>query len=391
MIFLTGSTGFLGRELSSRLLAAGEDARLGLLARGADQKDAEERVRASLVETMGRDAYENAAERIEVVQGDIREERFGLEKMRFESLAKRSTAVFHCAATTKLDLPLEAARQINVGGTEQVLSFSQIAQDQHPEFRFHHISTAYVAGKKQRVVTADELCFRDGFRNTYEQSKAESEALVRRSQVRLRATIYRPSVIVGDSITGRTSAFNVIYLPAKMLIKGICKALPAMPHTPFDVVPIDYVANAILHLSNHPAAVGSCYHLSAGLGRESTPVEVIDSLLRAFDKHRIRRPKHLRAPLLVAPELISRAFGSFSAAAQGMKQLEKKVTEHIHVFSQLLPLVPYMLSNPQFDATETFRDLKRVMDPPPLFPQYADTVFRYCFETNWGRRPLPAA
>ncbi len=388
MIFLTGSTGFLGRELVHRLLSTDQSTRLCLLARGKSQSHAEMKVYSALSDCLSSRQLESAKSRIEVVRGDLESERFGLGLDTYERITRDLTAVFHSAATTNLDFPLEKARAINVGGTKNAVALAQAGNAvAKPGYRLHHISTAYVAGNTQRVVSADELCFRDGFRNSYERSKAESEAIVREAQNnQLPATIYRPSVIVGDSKTGKTSAFNVLYLPAKMLIKGICKTLPAFPETPFDVVPVNYVADAIIHLSRNPQAVGACYHLSAGVGRESSPIEIIDSLLKTFDLYRKSRPKHLRAsPLFVAPELLSLAFSSISA----LKILEKKVTSHINVFSQLLPLVPYMLNNPQFDTKETVRDLDSVMDIPPLFPQYAEIVFRYCFDTNWGRSPLP--
>jgi len=390
MIFLTGSTGFLGREILRRLLSVHPQKRFRLLVRGDSRQGAERRMRGALIDCLGEEDFASQSSRIEIVWGDLSEERFGSTADEFRGLASGVTDIFHCAATTCLELPLKTARAINVGGTKHTLDLAAIAARLNPFSRFHHISTAFVAGSTQRVVTADELRFDEGFRNSYEQSKAEAEALVREAQTRLQATIFRPSVIVGDSTTGKTSAFNVVYLPARLLIKGVCKAMPALPNTPFDVVPVDYVADAIVHLSQNPDAVGECYHLSAGVGRESTPLEVLESFMATVDKHRKRRPKHLGAPLFVAPELIAKAFCSFSAAAHSMRQLEKKVTEHLSVFRQILPLVPYMLSNPRFDTTKTLRDLSTVMDPPPLFKQYAETVFRYCLDTNWGRRPLPS-
>ncbi len=134
----------------------------------------------------------------------------------------------------------------------------------------YYVSTAYVAGLRQGVVGPDELSFSAGFRNAYEQTKAEAEALVRDVSSRFPTVIFRPSIIVGDSISGQTSAFNVIYVPAKLLVRGLFRFVPAVPNIPFDVVPVDYVADAIAHLSRLPLPSGTCYHLTVGIGREST-------------------------------------------------------------------------------------------------------------------------
>jgi thioester reductase-like protein len=395
MIFLTGSTGFLGRHLLRQLIELRPDSEFRLLIRGSSQADAQVKLREALA-----DAYhvESAAafqgaladevlKRIEVVHGDLRSESFGLPRAEYLRVASGLSDIFHCAATTNLDLPIETARQVNVEGTKFIAQLALTAAEKGGNAWLHHVSTAFVAGDTDRIVRSDEVYTQAQFRNSYERTKSEAEAVVRGIQHVLPTTIYRPSVIVGDSLTGRTSAFNVLYLPAKLLIKGVCKALPALPHTPFDVVPIDYVAQAIAQLSSRPQAVGQCYHVSAGVGRESSPLEVVETLIGAFERYKQRRPKHLGKNLLVAPELVTRAFLSLSAAASSMRQIEKLVTEHIGVFKQLHPLIPYMLRNPRFDTSLTEEALSGVLEQPPLFSSYADTVFRYCFETNWGRLP----
>ena len=399
MIFLTGSTGFLGRELAARLLTLYPTEDVCLLARGDSESAARQRAVEAVTEACTAAGVTNFLSRISVVWGEVSKPQFGLGVTEFESLARKVTAVFHCAASTKFSSPLTEARGINVAGTRQALDLAKTAErlkslnnsSLSPDrtdtpVRYHHVSTAYVAGKREAVVRPDELNFSPGFRNSYEQSKAEAEVLVRAESDTLSTTIYRPSVVVGDSRTGRTSAFNVIYMPSRLLISGVCKALPALPNTPFDVVPVNYIADAIAYLSLSSRSSGACYHLSAGLGRESSPLEIVTTLVAAFHRYKSTLPQHLHKNLLVAPELLIKAFGSISAAANSVKQIEKIVTEHISVFSQLLPFVPYMISNPRFDSSLTARDLEGSMQLPPLFEDYAETVFRYCFETNWGKR-----
>ena len=90
-------------------------------------------------------------------------------------------------------------------------------------------------------------------------------------------------------------------------------------------------------------------------------------------------------PNFIPQEILHLAFSSFSAAAEGLLLVEKRVSKHIKVFRQTLPFIPYMFSNPRFDTSSTERILAPYMPPAPLFKNYADRIFSYCFETNWGK------
>lgn len=380
MILLTGGSGFLGKELLGRLLISRPHESIGLLLRDSADCKAVDRTDKILQSIFGQCAT-NYADRVIPIAGDISEPQFGLGETDFKQLAARTNEVFHSAATTKLNEEPEIAQSVNVGGTAHVLELARLAANTHADFVLHHISTAYVAGSTERVVLPSELQTEGPFRNAYEQSKAVSEAAVLSHKELFSVRVYRPSVIVGDSVTGETSAFNVLYVPVRFMLKGLFKALPVHPHIPFDVVPVDYVADAITELSQLDLPPGKTFHLTAGLGRESNPREIIEIVFACFNlyfKH------HVRAPMFVPQELLQRAL---IAAERGLLQLEKLVCNHLGVFKQTLPFIPYMLSNPRFDASETERYLSNRLLPPPLFSMYAERIFTYCFETNWGKRP----
>lgn len=388
MILVTGATGFLGREILARLLILHPERHLAVLLRPGVHVSAEARIEDTLCRVFGAELAAAYTRRIHVFAGDITAPQLGLDERQFGVLSSELTAIYHCAADTNLNHSLEQKRKVNVGGTYQVLKLAEAAARASSCFRFYHISTAYVAGSRTGIVAPDELDLNTKFRNAYEQTKAEAEALVRSMTDLVHTTIFRPSIIVGDSITGETSAFNVLYIPARLLISGLLKALPAFPHTPFDVVPVDYVADAIIKLSANQAETGTCYHVSAGLGRESTIHEVLDLLFSSFSKHAASKRREVKRPLFIAPELLTRAFSSLSsAAAHSLQQLEKAASDHINIFKQVLPMIPYMLGNPRFDAADTHCGL---VPPPPLFKTYADRLFHYCFETDWGKKPSPS-
>src|SRR5439155_302109 len=110
--------------------------------------------------------------------------------------------------------------------------------------RFVHVSTAYVAGRHRGLFAETDLWTGQEFRNSYEQSKAEAEELVRRRGDRFPAVVVRPSIVVGDSATGWTPTFNVLYWPLRAFARGLLRSVPARPDGRVAVVPVDYAASA---------------------------------------------------------------------------------------------------------------------------------------------------
>src|SRR5438067_1251167 len=158
---------------------------------------------------------------------------------------------------------------------------------------FTHVSTAYVAGTHPGRFSEDDLDVGQGFRNAYEQSKFEAELLVRERSPSVPVQVVRPSIVVGDSTTGWTPAFNVLYMPLRAFARGAYPAIPARRSAPVDVVPVDYVADAVLALPPRP---GAACHLTAG-EQTSSVGELIDLATSYMD-----RP----APPVLPPRLYRR-------------------------------------------------------------------------------------
>ena len=229
-ILLTGATGFLGGRLVSELLQRQKEARLALLVRDRAGQPASERV-AALVPPGDRD-------RVDVYAGDVSLPNCGLAPEVYSRLAASVTRVIHSAATVRFDHTLEEAREINVEGTRRMLDFAAAA----PRLRsLTYVGTAYVAGLRTGLVREDELAVGQGYRNTYEQTKAEAEALVRSRLDRLPGVILRPSIIVGDSQTGVTTSFKMLYWPLKIYARRLWRTVPGFPDAILDIVPVDYV------------------------------------------------------------------------------------------------------------------------------------------------------
>lgn len=384
MIFLTGGTGFLGQEILTRLLA--QEKQVALLVRPEKEQSAEARVHHLLKDSSVAGALERG--QVKVVAGDVTLPFFGLGESQFDALATDVRSIFHSAASTSLNQTLEDARTINVAGTQNVLEFANRTKKESFDC-FYHISTAYVAGDVERVVTADELNLSHSFRNSYEQTKAEAEAIVR-GAITVPTCVFRPSVIVGDSVTGVTTSFSMLYIPARLIVQGILSALPASHTAPFDVVPVNYVADAIVSLSSM-RRTANAYHLSAGIGRESSPWEILECLIKTFNMYRERGLRALHMPERFSAEMLTLIHHSLCVARTGLTNLEKLFTSRLSVLKQVLPFFPYMIRNPRFDSTATVRDLGSELALPPLFTNYSERLFKYCLDTNWGKITPPVA
>ena len=162
------------------------------------------------------------------------------------AVAEEAGAVMHCAASISFDLPLDEARAINVEGTREIIELAREASRGRLE-RFIHVSTAYVAGITEGTFREDQLDAGQEFRNTYEQTKWEAEHVVNDASD-LDPVIARPSIVMGESGSGWTPAFNVLYWPIRAFSRGLFAEVPARPEALVDVVPVDYVADALVHL-----------------------------------------------------------------------------------------------------------------------------------------------
>ena len=272
-ILLTGATGFVGMAVLARLLAAGHE--VHCLVRAADDAEADSRLRAVLARVQAPASGRAVADRRATSPRPA-----WASAIATMSSPRGVGTVIHSAASVAFDLPIEEARAINVEGTQRVLDFAGAVPGLQ---RVTYVSTAYVAGDRRGTAYEDDR-ETGAFRNTYERSKHEAEALVRSST--LPWTIARPSIVVGESTTGWTASFNVLYGPLRAFDAGAYPVLPARRRSPVDVVSVDYVADAVAALAHHPEAAG----------RDLPPDRGSADVERGGDHRRWRRAASIAPP-----------------------------------------------------------------------------------------------
>jgi len=279
-ILLTGGTGFLGSHLTLALLQNGHN--VTALARPSASRSAHERVLEVLTRVYGQTVPPEIVERLRVEEGDISRPQLGLDTAISDRLVGTVDEVWHSAASLSfLEEDRDEIFRMNVDGTQQVANFVSGTRSR----RMIHVSTAYVAGDRTGRVFEEDLDAGQTFRNPYEESKFHAERMLRNatSDGTLAATVLRPSIVIGNSATGRATHFHGVYA----FIRGLwtvarrlrrsrpaseCVDLPlrirGLETSTLNFVPVDFVTAAAVEISRQPSAIGKTFHLC---NPEATP------------------------------------------------------------------------------------------------------------------------
>jgi len=250
--FVTGATGFIGRFLVGRLLKR-EDSRVFALVRSGSEYKLD-----ALRRRLGVDA-----DRLVAIQGDINEKLLGVSKRDQDDLTGQVDHFFHLAAIYDLTADENTQRYTNIEGTRQTLKLAEKLQ----AGCFHHVSSIAAAGLYNGTFSEDMFEEATGLDDPYLLTKHESEALVRQES-KLPWRIYRPSMVVGHSETGEMDKVDGPYYMFK-LIQKLKDVLPnwmpliGVEGGHFNVVPVDFVADALDHIAHQPDHDGQCFHLTA--------------------------------------------------------------------------------------------------------------------------------
>jgi len=279
--FITGFPGFIADRLLERL--ARKDSRFILLVQSSWLDRARHEI-DRIVNLSGR-----SPEDFGIVIGDITQPHLGLRQADLELVQQETNRIFHLAALYDLAVACEPAMRVNVGGTRNVIEFARSL----PKLRhFHHVSTCYVAGKREGVILETELRHDAGYRNFYEESKYLSELEVESMKDQLPVTIHRPSVVCGDSKTGETVKYDgVYYLILYLLHFPWLSAVNIGNHrVSLNLVPVDFVVDAMAALAFDDNAIGKTVQLA-----DPTPLSTND-LFNAIARSANRKRSRFTAP-----------------------------------------------------------------------------------------------
>jgi thioester reductase-like protein len=368
-IFLTGSTGYIGAHIAANLLDCSAE-RLNLLVRAKDEQEARERLWRSLQLHMDFERFRSYLDsRISFYRGDLTDSQFGLADDEYRDLAQSTDSVIHCAASLNRKSE-KSCLNVNLRGTLQVIKLAKSARDFHGLRRFSHVSTVAVAGHRRDEVVLEDLSI-DWNRSDYDpyaRTKKFCEHMIRELLPDTPRTIFRPSIVLGDSRRPETNQFDMVR--AFVFLAGL-PVLPFRPTDKIDIVPVDFVASAVatLHLKEKPSH--EIYHLSSGTGSE-TFQQLTDALSHAQKK---------RPPVFV-PALEGSSSRLVNALASGSGKIGSLAT-------LLKVFLPYLIWNTVFENQRVTSEMGRT---PAPFSTYCYPLLQFSREHHflYPYQPWPA-
>ena len=346
-ILITGFPGFLGSALLPRVLARDADDEAVCLVQPKFAALAEERRREIEQE------HPETAGRIRLAEGDITKARLGLDNGAVPARSVRE--IYHLAAVYDVAVRREVGMRVNVEGTRRVLEFAAGCAALE---RLQYVSTCYVSGRWAGVFGEDDLEKDQQFNNYYEETKFLAEVEVQRAmRSGMPATVYRPAIVVGDSRTGATQKYDGPYAMIRLILRQPLVAMVPVVGDPMmvrvNLVPSDFVVDAIAHLSGQPVSAGKVYQLS-----DPAPLtvdELLDEIARAIPRRIVKVP--------------------------AIKAFAKPMLQYVPGAEWLTGIPPdsidYFLHPTHYTCANTLADLEGTGIAAPPFPSYVGRLVEF--------------
>lgn len=354
--FITGATGFIGKRLVKKLLSHKESVVYFLM-----RTESRDKV-GDLLEYWGA-----SKTRAIPIYGDLRAPKLGLSKEDTKTLTKNIDHFFHLAAIYDLKADAEEQMAVNVEGTRNTVALANAIGAKC----LHHVSSIAAAGMFEGIFREDMFEEAEGLDHPYFATKHDSEKIVRKER-KGAFRIYRPGMVVGDSKTGEMDKIDGPYYFFK-LIQRIRQILPPWMPTigieggRINIVPVDYVVNAMDHIAHAAKLDGKCFHLT-----DPEPMrvgEVLNTLARAA--HAPTMSIRVNAALLgFIPNAVKRGIMSLAP----VRRIKDAVLSDLGLPDNMLQFVNYPT---RFDNRDTAAALKGTGISCPKFDDYAEKLWDY--------------
>ncbi len=353
--FVTGATGFIGRNLVQRLIER-HDGDIHVLVREGSRGRMEE-----LIEGWG------ARDRVHPVIGDLQQPKLGVDEAWIEANRGKIDHVFHLAAIYDMAADEEANQTLNVGGTAQLVL---LVNDLKPGL-LHHVSSIAVAGAHKGLFREDMFDEGQKLPTAYHRTKFDSERVVR-EQALVPWRVYRPAIVIGDSRTGEMDKidgpyyfFKVIQRLRDLIPQWVPLAGPEIGDT--NIVPVDFVADALDAIGHKDGLDGQAFHLAAP--RMTASGEAMNAFARAAHAPQlaVRLDKRLTDAL---PK------GVFSLLMQlpALKDVRKSLLKDLGIPDEVLTSGGFRCT---FDTRDTERALDGTGIAVPDLDSYTEVIWDY--------------
>ncbi len=361
--FVTGATGFIGKRLVKKLLA-----RKGSVVYFLMREESRDKLSDLL------DFWGTTKARAIPVFGDLTSAKLGVSKDDTKKLAKNVDHFFHLAAMYDMTADADEQSAVNVDGTRNMVEFANAIH----AGCLHHVSSIAAAGMYEGIFREDMFDEAEGLDHPYYATKHESEKIVR-NESKVPFRVYRPGLVVGDSVTGEMDKIDGPYYFFK-LIQRIRQLLPPWMPTigieggRINIVPVDFVVDAMDHIAHQAKLDGQCFHLT-----DPEPLrvgEVLNVFCRAA--HAPTMSIRINAALLgFIPKSVKKGIMSLVP----VRRVRDALMKDLGLPSDVMGFVNYPT---RFDSRETQRALKGTGIACPPLDTYAAPIWDY-----WERKLDP--
>jgi thioester reductase-like protein len=368
-IFLTGSTGYIGAHILSELLGSSTD-RVNVLVRAKDQREAEERLWHAMQLHLDFPKFRDyLSERITIFRGDLTDSKFGLDESGYSRALATTDSMLHCAASLNRKSE-KNCMNVNLRGTLEMIQMARRIQNASGLRRFSFVSTVAVAGKRENEVVTEDASI-DWNRSDYDpyaRTKKFCEHMVHELLPDVQKTIFRPSIVLGDTRYGATTQFDMV---RAFVFLASLPVLPLRPDDRIEIIPVDYVAKAIATLHQKEKPNFDTYHLSSGIGSE-TCKQITDAIAKESGKS-----KPIYAPSMAR---------TFTSMVNSIANRTGKLGRSAVLLKVFLP---YIYWNTVFDNSRVIAEMGSVPEP---FSKYCFPLMKFSRENHfqYPYKPWPA-
>ena len=366
--FVTGATGFIGKRLVKKLLE-----HKGSVVHFLIRKESASKVDA-LRNYWGLNDTKGAVRAVPVF-GDLTAKKLGVEADDVKKLKGQIDHFYHLAAVYDLGASEEEQITVNIDGTRNTVEFAKAIGAGH----MHHVSSIAAAGLYEGVFREDMFEEAENYDHPYFRTKHESEKIVRK-ECKIPWSVYRPAMVVGDSQTGEMDKIDGPYYFFKLIQRMRQFLPPWMPAIGLEggrvnIVPVDFVVDALNHISHHHKVSGKCYHLVDPQGYR------VGDVLDIFSKaaHAPKMNLFINAALLgFIPKSVKKGL----MALAPVRRIRSAIMKDLALPEDMLTFVNYPT---RFDCRDTLAALKNTNIACPNLHDYAWRIWDY-----WERHLDPA-